>query len=307
MAKNLTTLVKSISEGGGFQYNQHIWDFIPGTQAACACGYGGNRSTFCVPPGMSTATFHIWGAGGYVEGHQASACGFSVGGGSGAYAYQTVAVTPGQCYTVKAGHSHCCYPYPQTWGATPENDSDHGTTFVQGTGLTNFCAEGGFHTSFVCCTTTNFDTTLVDSAVPYYEGGDSALGPNRACYYGAIDGSRGNKSYVTENSVGMATCLSNLRYWSALPACSVYAKLGGHIQTGGVCAQPSVSNISRCFATNADQGYCGGVRTSEAQNWDLAGVGGHGVSACTTVCCGALNRAGKIRVFYSQELIWLKI
>lgn len=306
MAKNLTTLVKSITASGGFHYDEHIWDFIPGASAECACNYGGSRSTFCVPPGISTATFHIWGAGGYVEGHPAG-CGFSVPGGSGAYAYKTVSVTPGDCYIVKAGHSHCCYPNGQSWDTTPTRDSDNGTSFVQGTGLINFCAEGGYHTSFVCCDTANFATTLIDSATPYYDQGDSALGPNRACYYGADGGARGNKSYVTENSVGMACCLSNLRWWTALPACSVYSKLGGHIQVGGCCAQPGVASLGRCVAMNADQGYCSGVWSNRTQSWDLAGMGGVGTATCGTVCCGALNRAGKIRVFYSQELIWLKI
>lgn len=301
MAKNLTSIVKSITTPGVLPYkDQHIMDIVPGAMGDCACNHASDRTIFCVPEGISKATFHIWGAGGYPQG--LCNCGFAVPSGSGAYAYKTVSVTPGECYRIKMGVRRCCHAYQAAWQNGDCRDSDFGTTYVTGTGLTNFCAEGGYHGVFVCCTTTNYGTTLLDSATPYYAAGDSAGGPNRACYFGADGGSRGIKSYVTVNSLGLSGGQCNLRFWNAIPAGTHFSKCGGHVQAAACCNQPNPSTVvDRALGYNIENGYCTSVSVSDAHgHWNLAGFGTGGGATCTTTCyCGSINFNGKVRIFYS--------
>jgi hypothetical protein len=299
MAKNLTSIVKSISSPGVLPYkDQHIWDFVPSAIGQCACNHFADRPAFCVPEGITKATFHIWGAGGHGQG--LCNCGFSVPSGSGAYAYKTISVTPGDCYRVKVGVRRCCFAYQADWQNGDCRDSDHGTTYITGTGLTNFCAEGGYHGTFVCCTTTDYASSLLDSATPYYSAGDSAGGPNRACFYGADGGARGIKSYVTTNHLGISNHC-NIRFWYALPACSPFAKFGGHIQTAACCNQQNPIGNERNMIMNSEHGYCGNPSTDGAAGkWNHAGMGTGGGTSCTTTCwCGSVNFNGKVRIFYS--------
>lgn len=310
MAKNLSRYVKSFSSGGNplpFK-DQHIFDWVPSAMAECACNHGANWTSWCVPPGISTATFHIWGAGGYVSG--GTGCGVGVPSSSGAYAYKTVSVTPGDCYAIHGGVKRCCHGYDATWLAGDIRDSAHGDTYVIGTGLTNFCAQSGYHSGYVCCDTLGFAASLFDSATPYYGNGDSAGGPNRACYYGADDGLRGEKGYLTTNGLGMATSLCNFRFWAPLPGCNVYGKLGGHIQVAACCNDVSAQIMHRNLGMNMDQGMCIGTGLGSAipQNWEMAGMGSPGYTICGgTAKCGHLNEAGKIRILFSQQELWRKI
>ena len=309
MAKNLTRFVKSIGGGGNplpFK-DQHIFDWVPTAIGECACNYGANWVSWCVPPGISTATFHIWGAGGYPGG--GNGCGVGIPSSSGAYAYKSISVTPGECYAAHVGVKRCCFAYNVDWQAGTCRDSDHGTTYVVGTGLTNFCAEGGYHSGFVCCDAADFASTLFDSATPYYTCGDSAGGPNRACYYGADNGVRGEKGYVTTNSLGINTALCNMRYWTPLPGCSSYSKLGGHVQVASCVNDYNPVQSYRNLGINMDQGYCVGVGITGAvaQNWEMAGMGAPGFNVCGgTTRCGGLNNAGKIRILFSQQELMAK-
>ena len=71
MTKKLTQFVKSLGGGGGAaEYmppdtaSSYIFDATSYSLHDCACQYGQQTHSWCVPPGISTATFHIWGAGG---------------------------------------------------------------------------------------------------------------------------------------------------------------------------------------------------------------------------------------------------
>ncbi len=118
--------------GGAGSPNFYKWDWI-------------------VPGGVSTATFHIWGGGG--SGAGANCCMTGVSGGSGAYAFKTVSVTPGECYrTCFEGYTrYCCTNDTIATGSSVNGQAApylmYGLrgmkTYVTGTGLTNFCAEGG--------------------------------------------------------------------------------------------------------------------------------------------------------------------
>ena len=88
-----------------------------------------------VPGGITCARFQIWGAGG--GSGTSCCCGGAPNGGSGAYASVIMPVTSGEQYTLCAGCAYCCYTTrsQMTVSGNP--------SYVQGPGLTNFCAEGG--------------------------------------------------------------------------------------------------------------------------------------------------------------------
>ena len=97
-------------------------------RCGCCCGW-------TVPAGTSCARFQVWGAGGGSA--SSCCCGGSPNGGSGAYASVIMPVTPGQSYTLCAGCAYCCYT------ERAQMTADGCPSYVQGQGLTNFCAEGG--------------------------------------------------------------------------------------------------------------------------------------------------------------------
>tara|TARA_Y100001958_G_C21243345_1_gene572083 strand:+ start:3047 stop:3991 length:945 start_codon:yes stop_codon:yes gene_type:complete len=314
MAKNLTTFVKSLGGGSGASEfmpadtrDAYIYDATSWSYHDCACNYGLQTHSWCVPPGISQATFHIWGAGG--PGAAVAPCGVTVPSGSGAYAYKSISVTPGDCYNLTVGIFWCCCNNPSTgatWAEAPIQNSggnwgSYGKSYVTGTGLTNFCAEGGFSGNTVCCTDTNYTTTLFDSATAYYglSPNDSAGGPFRACFYGADGGLRGRKGYLSHNGLGVAAHC-NFRGWVPLPNCSVFGKCGGHVMTLACCNQHQPNDIWRHLMANTNQGYCNGDNNNQAQNWEMSGSGSSwGVSCGGSCYCGGRHGSGKARVIFS--------
>ena len=94
-----------------------------------------------VPGGVTCARFQIWGAGG--GSGTSCCCGGNSNGGSGAYASVIMPVTAGSQYTLCAGCAYCCYT------ERAQMTADGCPSWVQGPGLTNFCAEGG-ETNLFC-------------------------------------------------------------------------------------------------------------------------------------------------------------
>ena len=176
MAKNLKTLINlapSKAEpitGSLYWFHQQLT--VDGK--TWVCGYhgnvadgGGGRQDWVVPAGTSTATFHLWGAGG--SGSAAYCCHQGLNGGSGAYARKKVSVTPGQRFVLCTGSkcsascvdagvnvnwelcgtgSHNGPGSGGSWDTTTDSCYVMGgcrgvTAFVKGPGLTNLCAEGG--------------------------------------------------------------------------------------------------------------------------------------------------------------------
>ncbi len=127
-----------------------------GADASHNAEFGGTGSPFVfkwnwiVPAGVSSATFHIWGGGG--GGAPGYCCMTGVNGGSGAYAFKTVSVTPGTCYTAcyEGSDRYKCANADATSGGLTNQSAPYVMrgcrgfkTYVTGAGLTNFCAEGG--------------------------------------------------------------------------------------------------------------------------------------------------------------------
>lgn len=123
-----------------------LWNCIPTLTGSGfkVCRSAGNTffnygacCQWTVPAGATRARFQIWGAGG--GSGAGCCCGGSVFGSSGAYASVIIPVTAGSTYTLCAGCASCCFGC----GANPVARIPGCPSFVTGTGLCNFCANGG--------------------------------------------------------------------------------------------------------------------------------------------------------------------
>lgn len=117
-----------------------------GCNYTCVAGTGA-CCLWVVPPGVSSVVVEIWGGGGGGGSAVVDCCNsIGGGGGGGAYARKTLSVAAGSCYTICVGGGGM--------GGGQNNSSMRtiacccgfkgGTTYITGTGLTNFCAEGGY-------------------------------------------------------------------------------------------------------------------------------------------------------------------
>ena len=95
----------------------------------CGC-----NCTWTVPSGVTCARFQIWGAG--TTSGSSCCCGYGIPGSTGAYASVIIPVSAGNSYTICSGCAYCCHP---RWSVA----NDGCPSYVQGSGLSNFCAEGG--------------------------------------------------------------------------------------------------------------------------------------------------------------------
>ena len=119
---------KNAAEGGSWTGGFKVCDTTSYKRCNASCNW-------TVPAGVTCARFQVWGAGG--GSGTGCCCGGSPNGGNGAYASIIMPVTAGQTYALCAGCAYCCY----TERAQMTADGD--ASYVQGQGLTNFCAEGG--------------------------------------------------------------------------------------------------------------------------------------------------------------------
>lgn len=119
--------------------------YIQNLQQSCVLDFSTPGSgAWTVPTGVTVATFEVWGGGGGGGAVTCCSCYYGgPGGGGGGYSRNTITVTPGGSYTICVGqggnvsivgscayHSCCC------GGAGS-------TSYVTGSGLSNFCATGG--------------------------------------------------------------------------------------------------------------------------------------------------------------------
>jgi hypothetical protein len=91
-----------------------------------------------VPAGITRARFQLWGAGGS-SGPAPCCCGDAPFGSTGAYASVIIPVTAGNTYTICSGCAYCCFGSSTSGGQRLPGCP----SWVTGTGLNNFCANGG--------------------------------------------------------------------------------------------------------------------------------------------------------------------
>lgn len=142
--------------------------------------------TWTVPAGVTCATFEIWGGGGGGSPVCCCTCYGGSPGSGGAYSMKTIAVTPGTNYAITVGIGGCgnaCYYNGNACGCIG------GTTFVTGSNLSNYCAEGGQGGTW--CNATPCQNGGACASMAY--GGDLSIpgrGPliNACCWSGCAPG-----------------------------------------------------------------------------------------------------------------------
>ncbi len=298
------------------------------------------RYKWTVPDGVTSATFQLWGAGGY--GAAAYHCQQGVPGGSGAFAQKTVAVSAGDVYTLCLGDwlsppggnfqgtsAYKCFDCTraccESCAVEALNYGIRGPkAYVLGTGLTNFCAEGGnpgvtrgcgymrdaANTS--CGSTLKFacyeNLYTCDILCRSTEDSDNDV-MRRACFYGADDGGRGLHGYVQANCCYTCNLSSDTCSMQVMIPFTGYQPDFSNGWTGTASGGWAVSRFCSQdmgpFTTSSTRGinnktpYIGGS-ASAVNNPMKWGAGGY--SAFTTggnLCCGARGGPNAIRVIFS--------
>lgn len=240
-------------------------------QPGCCDTRGGEYMLWCVPSGVTTATMFLWGAGG--GGAGACACQQGVPGGSGAHAKKQISVTAGDCYELCAGFgaecSVCCE------GCTG------GDSYIIGTNLTNFCAEGGRGGKSCDCVYWRTCCSLSTCGYWYMDN------CTKAQFYGADSGAEGVLGFAFQ----LCGCNDNTCYWKqalAYPG-GITNKLGGNTvmrNLGNACN----SEFIMCAAVT---GIGGGPDNR------TIGLSGPTATSCGGDCCfGRGGGPGMIKITY---------
>ena len=289
------------AEGGNFTSGVMVCDATGYWRCNCNC-------TWTVPSGTTCARFQLWGPGGGSS--ESRCCTFSPIGSTGAYASVIMPVTAGDNYTLCAGCAYCCYSHGDGYNQTQGQAS-----YVQGPGLTNLCAEGGWGScvykqiqdrndqvfSIKCnycfnsflggCICRSGAWVCHEFSTPadgYPEGMfDNSYMPWLSCQikaYGEVTGGelwkiRGQHSYMAYDYA------FPMRYWAA----TVYGFPN--------CCQGEGSN--GCWVCDNCGGYCQSAWQTSSRR--IPGVGGWGTSRCAgnTCSCGDSGRMGAVCVSFN--------
>jgi len=249
--------------------------------SGCCDAY--NRGTvcgWCVPAGVSEVEFHVWGGGGGGAGSRG--CHGGLPGWSGAYAKKTVTgVSEGDCYLLCAGHGGKC---SRCDFQAPARGCDGCCSFVIGTGLTNFCADGGY--GGVGCCQCLWQTCC--GSGPLGEGWIYFNDYESCCtqYYGADCGAYGIPGFLMH----YCCCQDNSCWWKvAVPyPGGLFSKEGGHSMVrmqGNACR----NHFAQCAAI--------GLGSGALQH--TPGMGAMSSNTCGDGSCDAMGGGpGMVKVVY---------
>jgi hypothetical protein len=242
-------------ETGKYQQNKifEIHSQSCGTAAAC---------TWTVPTDASEASFEVWGAGGSGTISCCCYCLYrcSNPGTSGGYALKTIPVTPGDTYIMCAGAGGCMQCCNSTGGGY-----DGTVSYVTGTGLTTFCADGGL-------------------------GGSSHW---QAC--GQQGGTKwpGASSFCAGKEGGGAAFGGDVNIpggWGSTSSCSPGYSYGMHVSGSSPFGGAAAVKVYQHCSPN------GGCQV----HGNFPGGGGSGASKCCCDCCACNGWGGNgmVRVTY---------
>jgi len=225
----------------------------------CVCQACGRCCSWQVPANTTSVTFEIWSGGGAGAGNARCECAATTQGGAGGnYAVKTITTTPGASYRVCAGGTWPCYRTYQTASMGCKS-------FVQGTGLSNFCVTGG-------CGGINFCS-------PHYcpRRSGSCANCNICGIFGADFGIMGTPGHYMGSGDLTNWCNRQMHFTGVAPFVGVFQSLG--------------PREYECIC---------GCRTNFP-----AGGGLPGTSSCcganAGLCCtaGAQGGAGMVKITYS--------
>jgi len=279
---------------GGWTGGVKVCDTSQYHRCGCCCQW-------TVPGGVTCARFQIWGSGG--GSGTSCCCGGSPNGGSGAYASVIMPVTSGQSYTLCAGCAYCCHT------ERSQMTADGCPSYVQGQGLTNFCAEGGESNIFcerktrchympnqdnicqfmggcICNTGTDYCSDNVQTPSPGYPQNrmDANFPVAASCktHYGTATGGTvygipGQFSFFKYNHGAYNQCVKHPGAYG-FPTCSCCQATFNN-ENGGCCYQACACQAMCCIPGAGAWGYstCGG------DNSGFADIGKTGM-VCVSYC-----------------------
>jgi hypothetical protein len=222
---NIPTLANTVGD------SLRIFDTVEGRCGICC--------EWVVPAGATFARFEIWGAGAASKGNRC--CGITMFGGSGAYASVILPVVPGCSYTLCAGCAECCC-YCCTSGTLSAGSGC--ASFVNGYGLSNFCADGG-------------DPNPANFLYNATRGGSGGIG---------------GYCVLQNNMTAQATISKNTTYGYCI--CS----WGGFSFTSNQCTQ----NDTFCRPTVSDRRWYGNLTIPATRGCHFV-IGAPGMFACVAV------------------------
>ena len=286
------------------------------------------RNIWKVPAGISLAKFELWGAGG--GGAGASCCQQGISGGSGAYAYKEISVTPGDRYVLCLGDysEYCCTNRCTTGnisqGCLVKQTGYRGpTAYVKGNGLSNFCAEGGNPGVTAFCPAYHMHDRTPDNdgrkcccycwtVCDLYMGGpagqyrtlDSDNDPMHcACYYGADGGVRGTRGYMRTSCCGIGANANACGVFHGIPYPGGLWEKADRGYRGGII---EVAAGYCCYCCNAPDhqmcialGRLNQVSDQGGHDVHMRGIGGASAYANDgTGCCGSRGGPSAIWISY---------
>jgi hypothetical protein len=247
--------------------------------------------------GTTVVTFEVWGGGG--GGAGACCCMIGVPAGAGAYARKTVTgIASGTAYDICIGTIGC---------RTPDAVGTRGCkSYVTGSGLSNFCADGGYAGCSLCALQHDsriyhFKTALGGAASGccqgLYTGCNDIVGFSTfsnfcvgccAQYFGADFGAYGLPGAIQLCAWG--ACRVKNKLYIAYPG-GLVNEQGGYINISMYCDNSCGYREQCCAATLI--GFGAGNSSSY-----VPGVGGVSAWTCAadTCCCGSGGYAGAARI-----------
>ena len=289
-------------------YASGYWALIPGLTGASQ-GFkvcDGNSQFNCgascswtVPAGVTRARFQLWGAGG--GGALARCCGGSPFGSTGAYASVIIPVTAGDSYTICSGCAFCCFScnsnYNSFQGRVPGCPS-----FVTGTGLCNFCANGGqgrlgnWMAAYGRTNTNRLGFINYNSAGPCFCCMGSHYCFNNSCATcGAIGYVPGAAYFGTTTSATAPSIVYGIRgMWPSICFNTDHHGYQCHPPIYGFesTSQCALSWTSTCCA-GGFRAACGYLQIPGAGSYASTTMGG-----CTCSQCGDMGRMGMVCVTF---------
>ena len=253
-----------------------------------------------VPSGVTRAQFQIWGAG--AGSSWSCCCGGSFFGATGAFAVASIPVVAGCTYTLCSGCSYCCLPGTGGSYGTPGYGA---ASYVIGTNLTGFCAQGG------CSCMILYNSSQCNSASSSCcvwwqnvgQGFSTGLCMCDAgwdfCYNSGGSGCSDISFSCSTKPYGSVTGANSFIYGipGMYPSWCISSGWTGKTTAAPVFGFISTSQCSLNFNQN-----CGGAGLGFFGSGYLAipGAGGYAYSATAggTGCCGDPGRMGMVCVTY---------
>ena len=261
-------------------------------QAQFNCGA---TCSWVVPAGITRARFQLWGAGG--GSGVGCCCGGSPFGSTGAYASVIIPVTAGNTYTICSGCAFCCFPSVGGVGRMPGCPS-----WVTGTGLVSFCADGGqgrlgnMMAALGGYNTQRLQNPLCTASGPCFcNGGGDFCFTSSCATCGIIPYAPGAAYFGTTNSTISPSIVYGIRGSWSLMCLSTN-------NYGYECHPPiyGFESTSRCNPSYAGGNCCGYMCRAACNILQVPGAGGfysHQMGGGTGGC-GDMGRMGMVCVTY---------